>query len=107
MRSMQKKLRYLPTAFRLGGFLALTYLPISAWDGSFPKWPLRQTGAAPLPGFDSSSQASFFPELGEAFVYGLGFALAVPIVHWSQRSPTGHKAACAGSRTPTPRRCER
>lgn len=90
---MEKKLRYLPTALGLGGFLALTYVACSAWDGIFPGWAMHQTWAPLLPGFEWWSWGSFFLGLAESFVYGFWFALAVPIVNWSQRWLTSHEAA--------------
>ena len=77
---------YARLSVALGGFLGLTYLACSIWDGLFPSQAMRGTWEAALPGFEWWSWGSFFVGLAESFLYGFWFALLLPFVRWALRS---------------------
>lgn len=74
---------YARLSVALGGFLVLTYLACSIWDGLFPSQAMRGTWQDALPGFEWWSWGSFFLGLVESFAYGFWFALVLPAVRWA------------------------
>lgn len=82
------RLRYWPTAWALGGFLAVSYLVCVAWDGLFPSLAMRGAWQDLLPGFEWLSVGSFFLGLAETLAYGFWLALLVPLLRWTLRGST-------------------
>lgn len=79
------RLRYWPTAWALGGFLAVSYVVCVAWDGLFPSWAMREAWQGLLPGFVWLSPGAFLLGLAETVLYGYWLALIVPAVAWIHR----------------------
>ena len=84
---MMTRLRYWPTAWALGGFLAVSYVACVVWDGLFPAWAMSGTWQGLLPGFTWLSPGSFLLGLAETVLYGIWLALLVPLVSLAHRSP--------------------
>jgi hypothetical protein len=83
--STRNRLRYLPVAVALAGFLAVSFAVCVGWDAVFPQWAMRSAWAPLLPGFEWLSAATFFLGLVETAVYGFWLALVVPLVQWANR----------------------
>lgn len=96
---MMTRLRYWPTAWGLGGFLAVSYVVCVAWDGLFPSWAMREAWQGLLPGFTWLSPGSFLLGLAETVLYGFWLALLVPLVSLAHGSPRVHAPVTAGGLT--------
>lgn len=77
---------YARLSVALGGFLVLTYLACTVWDGLFPSQAMRGTWQDALPGFEWWSWGSFLLGFVEAFAYGFWFALVLPAVRWARQA---------------------
>jgi len=82
---MDERLKYLPVALTVGGFLSVSFVACVAWDALFPEWAMRSAWAPLLPWFQWLSIGSFFLGLVESFAYGFWLALVIPAVHWMNR----------------------
>jgi len=82
---MNERLKYLPVAVAVGGFLGISFVACVAWDAAFPEWAMRNAWAPFLPGFQWLSIGSFFLGLAESIAYGFWFALVIPAVRWMNR----------------------
>jgi len=70
-----RKVRIVPIAMALGGFIAISFVLCVLFDLWFPQFAMYPAWALLLPGFTWISWGSFFIGLAESFAYGWYIAL--------------------------------
>ncbi len=73
----KRKVRIVPIAMALGGFIAISFVLCVLFDLWFPQFAMYPAWALLLPGFTWISWGSFFIGLAESFAYGWYIALLV------------------------------